>query len=70
MAAALDAARLLTSPERERVRECGDALCGWLFVDSSRNLSRRWCNMQGCGNRNKARRFYRRAIASSSHSSS
>jgi len=60
MAAALDAARLLTSPERGRVRECGDAQCGWLFVDSSRNRSRRWCNMQGCGNRNKARRFYRR----------
>jgi predicted RNA-binding Zn ribbon-like protein len=60
MAAALDAARLLTSPEREHVRECGDAQCGWLFVDSSRNRSRRWCNMQGCGNRNKARRFYRR----------
>ena len=60
MAAALDAARLLTSPEREHVRECGDAQCGWLFVDSSRNRSRRWCNMQGCGNRNKVRRFYRR----------
>jgi predicted RNA-binding Zn ribbon-like protein len=60
MAAAIDAARLLTGPEREQVRECGDAQCGWLFVDVSRNRSRRWCNMQGCGNRNKARRFYRR----------
>ncbi len=60
MAAALDAARLLTSPERDRVRECGDAKCGWLFVDTSRNRSRRWCNMQGCGNRNKARRFQER----------
>lgn len=60
LAVALDAARLLTSPERDRVRECGDAECGWLFVDTSRNRSRRWCTMQGCGNRNKARRFYRR----------
>lgn len=60
MAFAVDAARLLTSPERDRVRQCGDAQCGWLFVDTSRNRSRRWCNMQGCGNRNKARRYYRR----------
>jgi predicted RNA-binding Zn ribbon-like protein len=60
LAAALDAAQLLTSPERERVRECGDAQCGWLFLDGSRNRRRRWCTMKGCGNRNKARRFYRR----------
>jgi len=57
MAVALDAARLLTSPERDRVRQCGDAKCGWLFLDTSRNRSRRWCTMEGCGNRNKARRF-------------
>lgn len=63
LAAALDAARLLTSPERERVRECADAECGWFFLDTSRNRSRRWCNMQGCGNRNKARRWYRRRRA-------
>lgn len=60
-AVALDAASLLTSPERERVRECGDAQCGWLFLDTSRNRSRCWCTMEGCGNRNKARTFYRRA---------
>jgi predicted RNA-binding Zn ribbon-like protein len=59
-AVALDGARLLTSPARERVRECGDAACGWLFLDTSRNRSRRWCTMEGCGNRNKARSFYRR----------
>jgi predicted RNA-binding Zn ribbon-like protein len=60
LAGALDAARLLTSPDRARVRECGDAECGWLFLDTSRNRSRRWCSMEGCGNRNKARRFYQR----------
>lgn len=60
MAAALDAARLLTSPQGEQVRQCGDAQCGWLFLDTSRNHKRRWCNMKGCGNRNKARRYYRR----------
>jgi predicted RNA-binding Zn ribbon-like protein len=60
LAASLDAAHVLTSAQRERVRECGDAQCGWIFLDTSRNRSRRWCNMQGCGNRNKARRFYQR----------
>jgi predicted RNA-binding Zn ribbon-like protein len=60
-AVALEAARILTSGERERVRECGDAQCGWLFLDTSRNQSRRWCTMKGCGNRNKARRFYKRS---------
>jgi predicted RNA-binding Zn ribbon-like protein len=59
--AALDAARILTSEDRTRIRECGDAACGWLFLDASRNRSRRWCTMEGCGNRNKARNFYRRS---------
>lgn len=59
-AAALDAARILTSGDCARVRQCGDAECGWFFLDTSRNQSRRWCSMKACGNRNKARRFYRR----------
>ena len=59
--AALDAVRVLTSDDRERVRQCGDALCGWMFLDTSRNRSRRWCSMEGCGNRNKVRSFYKRA---------
>jgi predicted RNA-binding Zn ribbon-like protein len=62
-AAALDAARLLTSAERRFVRQCGDAECGWFFLDTSRNRNRRWCSMESCGNRNKARNFYRRAAA-------
>jgi predicted RNA-binding Zn ribbon-like protein len=62
-AAAEDAARLLTSPDRERLCQCGDAECGWFFLDTSRNRSRRWCSMESCGNRNKARSFYRRARA-------
>ena len=54
------AADLLVSPQLERVRLCADPHCGWLFLDSSRNRSRRWCSMDSCGNRAKARRFYRR----------
>jgi predicted RNA-binding Zn ribbon-like protein len=56
------AAELLTSGPLDRVRECpGDDTCGWLFLDTSRNGSRRWCDMRTCGNRAKARRHYRRA---------
>ncbi len=58
---ALSAAELLTSPDLARVRECAGHPCGWLFVDTSRNHSRRWCSMEACGNRAKVRRHYRRA---------
>lgn len=40
-----------------RIRVCAN--CGWLFLDSSRNRSRIWCDMAVCGNRQKARRHYR-----------
>jgi predicted RNA-binding Zn ribbon-like protein len=54
------AAELLTSEERQRVRECDGSACTWLFLDHSRNRSRRWCSMETCGNRAKAHRHYRR----------
>ena len=57
------AAALLTSGPLERVRECDNDPCGWLFVDLSRNRSRRWCDMRDCGNRVKARRHYQRVKA-------
>jgi predicted RNA-binding Zn ribbon-like protein len=57
---ALAAAELLTSSERERVKECAADNCNWLFLDMSRNRSRRWCDMKVCGNRAKARRFSER----------
>lgn len=60
-AVALDAVRLLTTSEGERIRQCADAECGWFFLDVSRNRSRRWCSMEACGNRNKVRSFYRRS---------
>lgn len=52
--------QLLTSDELGRLRQCAGDPCGWLFVDDSRNHSRRWCSMSGCGNRAKARRHYER----------
>jgi len=54
------AAELLTSPELRRLRLCEGAGCGWLFLDLSPNRSRRWCSMESCGNRAKARRHYAR----------
>jgi predicted RNA-binding Zn ribbon-like protein len=56
----VSAVDLLTSARRERVRSCGAETCLWLFLDTSKNGSRRWCDMNQCGNRTKARRFYRR----------
>ncbi len=56
---ARSAADILTSDNLARVRECEDDECGWLFVDTSKNHSRRWCSMDDCGNRAKARRHYR-----------
>jgi predicted RNA-binding Zn ribbon-like protein len=56
------AADLLVQGPLERIRECpGQDNCGWLFVDLTKNASRRWCDMRVCGNRAKARRHYARA---------
>jgi predicted RNA-binding Zn ribbon-like protein len=60
---ARSAADLLTSPEVSRTRECGGDVCTWLFMDTSKNRSRRWCDMKGCGNRAKSRRHYERKRA-------
>ena len=58
---ARSAAEFLTAERLDRLRECpGLDGCGWLFYDTSKNGSRRWCSMQGCGNRAKARRHYQR----------
>lgn len=46
-----------------RVRECGSETCEWLFIDRSRNHTRRWCDMNDCGNAAKVRRFRQRQRA-------
>lgn len=64
---ALSAAEVLTSGEVARTRVCEADDCAWLFMDLSKNRSRRWCDMKNCGNRAKSRRHYarrRRAAAS------
>jgi predicted RNA-binding Zn ribbon-like protein len=61
------AEELLTSRGVERVRACDVPTCRWLFLDTSKNHSRRWCNMKVCGNRMKARRFQERRSGHSEH---
>jgi len=57
---AQSAAELVTSDALAHVSACAAETCGWLFLDTSRNHSRRWCDMKVCGNRMKARRFHAR----------
>jgi predicted RNA-binding Zn ribbon-like protein len=56
------AVALLESDRLGRIKRCpgGSGDCGWLFLDRSKNASRRWCSMEGCGNCAKLRRFRRR----------
>lgn len=49
---------LLTMDRADRVKECG--ACGWLFLDQSKNKSRKWCSMESCGSNVKAKRYYHR----------
>src|SRR5512143_1533180 len=55
---AASAAELLIAEELVLARECASDRCSWLFLDNSRNKSRRWCDMKTCGNREKAKRHY------------
>jgi predicted RNA-binding Zn ribbon-like protein len=57
---AQSASDLLVSEDAESVKSCGDPTCRWLFLDLSKNHTRRWCDMKTCGNRMKARRHQAR----------
>ncbi len=55
---------LLTTGDPRRIKVCDNPYgCGWLFYDSSKNGSRRWCSMEGCGSQVKMRRQYARRKA-------
>jgi predicted RNA-binding Zn ribbon-like protein len=58
------ASQLMFSEALNRIRACGAESCRWLFLDTSKNHTRRWCKMQVCGNRMKARRFQARSAHS------
>ena len=55
------AVSLLTSAKIERLRRCGNSTCYWLFIDETKNHSRRWCEMASCGNIVKVRRHREKA---------
>lgn len=57
------ALHLLASPGLARLRECAAERCGRLYLDQTKNNSRRWCDMETCGNRAKARRHQARLRA-------
>ncbi len=60
---AVSALLLLASEELDRVKQCPGPTCGWVFLDSTRNRSRRWCSSAECGNRHRAQEHYRRTRA-------
>jgi predicted RNA-binding Zn ribbon-like protein len=55
------ATELLLRGPRDRLRICRN--CTWLFLDLSRNGSRRWCSMESCGTAVKVRRLTERRRA-------
>jgi predicted RNA-binding Zn ribbon-like protein len=61
--AAVSAVLLLSGPELARVKQCPGPTCGWVFLDTTRNQSRRWCDSRECGNRNRAHTYYERSRA-------
>jgi predicted RNA-binding Zn ribbon-like protein len=61
---ARSAVDLLHRLEVHRLKECENPDCDLLFYDESRNASRRWCSMTGCGNQQKQLRFRRKQVAS------
>jgi predicted RNA-binding Zn ribbon-like protein len=63
---ARSAAKLLTSPKVGGVKVCAGEGCGWMFLDESRNASRRWCDSRDCGNRERVRKYLARKRASNS----
>jgi predicted RNA-binding Zn ribbon-like protein len=59
-----NAAEVLSNIDPHRLGHCPS--CDWLFHDTTRNRSRRWCDMEDCGSRDKALRYYhRRKLAQS-----
>jgi len=63
---ACSAVELLTDGDLKRVKVCANPDgCGWLFYDGSKNASRRWCSMEGCGSQVKMRRQYAKRRAQS-----
>lgn len=46
-----------------RLKSCANPDCTWLFFDTSRSRTGRWCSMKACGSIHKARAYRRRQAA-------
>jgi predicted RNA-binding Zn ribbon-like protein len=57
---ALAVGELLRRPDLSTLRRCDGVGCGWLFLDATRNHSRRWCDSEDCGNRARVRAYQHR----------
>lgn len=60
---AVSAIDLMQHTDLTLLRQCQDAECGWVFLDTSPRHNRRWCVSADCGNRNRVRGYYERARA-------
>lgn len=56
-------ADLLCNYDQSRIKLCDNPDCGWVFYDTSKNKSRRWCSDKTCGNVMKVRKFRERQKA-------
>lgn len=52
--------KLLRRDDLDRLHQCEDAICGWVYLDLSPRRNRRWCASNTCGDRNRARAYYAR----------
>lgn len=59
---------LLRSNTLERLHQCEDRACGWVFIDDSPRRNRRWCVSTDCGDRNRSRAYYARKTQTTSNS--
>ncbi|MFF4892301.1 CGNR zinc finger domain-containing protein [Micromonospora chersina] len=57
---------LVQRDDLDRLHQCEDARCGWVYLDTSPRRNRRWCNTKDCGDRNRSRTYYARQKAKSS----
>jgi predicted RNA-binding Zn ribbon-like protein len=53
-----NAAQIITESDHSRIKYCSS--CNWLFYDKTKNKSRKWCDMEDCGSRDKSLRYYHR----------
>jgi len=57
---AIEVIKLVTSQDFKYLKKCNNHKCSLVFIDTSKNHSRRWCSMEACGNRSKVNSFSKR----------